>query len=193
VKLQRKKFFLPGWHSGNGDSEEESKVEFEFLIDNTLHKISLEKKENTFVVSDGEKTYDADIRYISPNIISILIEGRSYRVYFARDKEKWFLSLEGQQFTVQEPLESGEDLQKDEVRSREDELMVKAPMPGKVIKIDVSEKEKVRKNQTLAVVEAMKMENEIKSTIDGYVKKIFVSAGDLVDSEKPLIELEIKE
>jgi biotin carboxyl carrier protein len=168
-------------------------VEFEFLIDNTLHKISLEKKENTFVVSDGEKTYDADIRYISPNIISILIEGRSYRVYFARDKEKWFLSLEGQQFTVQEPLESGEDLQKDEVRSREDELMVKAPMPGKVIKIDVSEKEKVRKNQTLAVVEAMKMENEIKSTIDGYVKKIFVSAGDLVDSEKPLIELEIKE
>jgi biotin carboxyl carrier protein len=39
----------------------------------------------------------------------------------------------------------------------------------------------------------MKMENEIKSTIDGYIKKIFVSAGDLVDSEKPLIELGIKE
>jgi len=168
-------------------------VEFEFLIDNTLHKISLEKKENTFVVSDGEKTYEADIRFISPNIISILIEGRSYRVYFARDREKRFLSLEGQQFTVQEPLVGGEDLQKDEVRSREDELMVKAPMPGKVIKIDVSEKEEVRKNQTLVVVEAMKMENEIKSTIDGFVKKIFVSAGDLVDSEKPLIELEIKE
>ena len=168
-------------------------MEFEFLIDNTLHKISLEKKENTFVVSDGEKTYEADIRFISPNIISILIEGRSYRVYFARDREKRFLSLEGKQFTVQEPLDRGEGLQKDEVRSREDELMVKAPMPGKVIKIDVSKKEEVRKNQTLAVVEAMKMENEIKSTIDGYVKKIFVSAGDLVDSEKPLIELEIKE
>jgi len=168
-------------------------VEFEFLIDNTLHKISLEKKENIFIVSDGEKTYEADIRFISPNIISILVEGRSYRVYFARDRGKKFISFEGQQFTVEEPLESGESVQRDEVRSREDELMVKAPMPGKVIKIDVSEKEEVRKNQTLAVVEAMKMENEIKSTIDGYVKKIFVSAGDLVDSEKPLIELEIKE
>lgn len=168
-------------------------MEFEFLIDNALHKISLEKKEDIFIVSDGEKTYEADIRFISPNIISIIIEGRSYRVYFARDREKRFLSLEGHQFIVQEPLESGEGLQKDEVRSREDELMVKAPMPGKVIKIDVSEKEEVRKNQTLAVVEAMKMENEIKSTIEGYVKKIFVSAGDLVDSEKPLIELEIKE
>ncbi len=168
-------------------------MEFEFLIDNTLHKISLEKKENIFIVSDGEKVYEADIRFISPNIISILIEGRSYRVYFARDREKRFLSLEGEQFTVQGPLEGGEGLQKDDVRSREDELMVKAPMPGKVIKIDVSEKEEVRKNQTLVVVEAMKMENEIKSTVDGYVKKIFVSAGDLVDSEKPLIELGIKE
>ncbi len=168
-------------------------MEFEFLIDNTLHKISLEKKENIFMVSDGEKTYKADICFISPNIISIIIEGRSYRVYFARDRDKRFLSLEGQQFIVQEPLEGKEVLQKDEVKSREDELVVKAPMPGKVIKIDVSEKEEVRKNQTLAVVEAMKMENEIKSTIEGYVKKIFVCAGDLVDSEKPLIELEIKE
>jgi len=168
-------------------------VEFEFLIDNMLHKISLEKKENIFIVSDGERTFEADIRFISPNVISILIEGRSYQVYYTRDKEKRFLSLEGQQFIVQELLESGENLQKGEEKSREDELMVKAPMPGKVIKIDVSEKEEVRKNQTLVVVEAMKMENEIKSTIEGYVKKIFVSAGDLVDSEKPLIELGIKE
>ena len=65
-------------------------------------------------------------------------------------------------------------------------------MPGKVIKINVSEKEDIRKNQTLAIVEAMKMENEIKSTIEGYVKKIFVSAGDLVDSENPIIELALK-
>jgi biotin carboxyl carrier protein len=172
--------------------EEESKVEFEFLVDSTLHKISLEKKENTFLVSDGEKTYEADIRRVSSSIISILIEGRSYRVYFARDREKRILSVKGEQFIVQEPLASEEVLRKDELRSGEDELLVKAPMPGKVIKIDVSEKEEVRKNQTLAVVEAMKMENEIKSTVEGYVKKIFVSAGDLVDSEKPLIELGIK-
>ncbi len=61
-----------------------------------------------------------------------------------------------------------------------------------MIKVSVSENEAVRKNQTLAIVEAMKMENEIKSAIEGYVKKIFVSAGDLVDSEKPLIELSLK-
>ena len=166
-------------------------MEFKFLVNNILHKISLEKKENIFLVSDGEKTFEADIRFISPNIVSILIEGRSFQVYLARDKDRSYISLEGQQFIVQEPLESGEGFQEREEKSREDELMVKAPMPGKVIKINVTEKEEVRKNQTLAIVEAMKMENEIKSSIEGYVKKILVSTGDLVDSEKPIIELEV--
>lgn len=168
-------------------------MDFEFLIDNTLHKIFIEKKENLFVVSDGEKTFEADIRFISSNIVSILIEGRSHLVYIAREKDKRYFYLDGQQFIVQEPSRERESFQAGEEKTKGAELLVKAPMPGKVIKISVSEKEEVRKNQTLAIVEAMKMENEIKSSIEGYVKKIFVSAGDLVDSERPLIELSLKE
>jgi len=168
-------------------------VKFEFLIDNKLHKISLEKKNEIFIVRDADKTFEADIHLISPNAVSILIEGRSYQVYFATDGEKQYLSLGGQQFIVQEPLESEEEYEEGETTPKEDILIVTAPMPGKVIKINVTEKEKVRRNQTLAIVEAMKMENELKSSIDGYVKKIFVSAGELVDSEKPLIELGLKQ
>jgi len=172
---------------------EESRVEFEFLIDNALHKISLEKKGESFVVSDGKRTYEADIRFISPNVVSILIGDRSYQVYLAKDKNKRYLSLEGQQFIVQEALGETEEYEREEERTKKDELMVMAPMPGKVIKIYVSENEEIRKNQTLAIVEAMKMENEIKSSIDGRIKKILVSVGDLVDSENPLIELVLKE
>lgn len=167
-------------------------MDFDFLIDDVIHKISIEKKENTFVVSEGERIYKADIRFVSPNTISILIEGQSFQVYFAHDKDKRYIYVNGQKFVVQEPSESRESFQKGEEKGQEDKLVVKAPMPGKVIKINVSEKEEVRKNQTLAIVEAMKMENEIKSFIDGYVKAIYVSPGDLVDSEKPLIELEYK-
>lgn len=167
-------------------------MDFEFLVDSTLHKIFLEKKENVFIVSDGEKTFEADIRFISPNAVSILIEGRSHLVYIAREKDKKYFYLDGQQFIVQEPSQERESFQAGEEKTKDAELLVKAPMPGKVIKINVSEKEEVRKNQTLAIVEAMKMENEIKSSIEGYVKRIFVSAGDLVDSERPLIELSLK-
>ncbi len=173
--------------------EERSKVEFEFIIDNELRKISLEKKENVFVVSDGEKKYDADIQFISPNALSILIEGKSHLVYLASDADKKYLSLEGQQFIVQESQAGEKEFGKGEEKSHEDELLVKAPMPGKVIKINVSENDEVRKNQTLAIVEAMKMENEIKSTVEGYVKKILASPGDLVDSENPIIELRNKD
>ena len=168
-------------------------MEFEFLIDNELRKISLEKKENAFVVSDGEKTYDADIQFISPNALSILIEGQSHLVYLASDADRKYLSLEGHQFIVQESQAGEKEFGKGEEKSHEDELLVKAPMPGKVIKINVSENDEVRKNQTLAVVEAMKMENEIKSTVEGYVKKILASPGDLVDSENPIIELSTKD
>jgi biotin carboxyl carrier protein len=168
-------------------------VEFEFLIDNKAHRVTLEKKENIFIVSDGENRIEADVRYISPNTLSLLIKGRSYKVYFARDKDKRYFSLDGEQFIVQESSEGAEDVREDGGEPQEDEFLVRAPMPGKVIKINVSEKEDIRKNQTLAIVEAMKMENEIKSTIEGYVKKIFVSAGDLVNSENPIIELALKE
>lgn len=165
-------------------------MEFEFLLNDVLQQISLEKKEGFYVFSDGEKTYEADIQQISPHQISVLIDDVSFQIYTAKDKDSRYFLVDGQQFVVKEPTEQVEDFRKGEERTSEGTLLVKAPMPGKVIKICVSEKDEVRKNQTLAIVEAMKMENEIKASVDGTIKKIHVSAGDLVDSEMPLIELE---
>ena len=165
-------------------------MEFEFLVNGALQKISLEKKDSHYVFSDGKKTYSVDIRYISPHQISILIGDHSSRVYVAKDGENRYFSIQGRQFIVKEPTEEEEGFRKGEERTPEGTLLVKAPMPGKVIKICVSGKEKVRKNQTLAIVEAMKMENEIKAPLDGAIKEIHVAAGDLVDSEMPLIEVD---
>jgi biotin carboxyl carrier protein len=185
-------FHRRGRHWENGVWEEGTEVDYEFLIDDVLKKVTLEKKEGRFLVKDEESNFEADIKHISPGIISILIGQRSYRVYVARENAKRYVYFQGQHFTVQESLEDSESAHAGLEGSQEDKLVVKAPMPGKVIKVDVKEKDEVRKNQTLAIVEAMKMENEIKSSVDGCVKKIHVSAGDLVDAEKPLIELENK-
>jgi biotin carboxyl carrier protein len=165
-------------------------VEYEFLLNDVLKKISLEKKESFYVFSDGEETLEADIQQISPNQISVLIDGVSFQIYIAKDKESRHILIDGRQFVVKDSTEEAESFRRGEERTAEGTLLVKAPMPGKVIKICVSEKEDVRKNQTLAIVEAMKMENEIKASVDGTIKKIHVAAGDLVDSEKPLVELE---
>jgi biotin carboxyl carrier protein len=98
--------------------------------------------------------------------------------------------IDGQQILIQEPVEMEEGFRKGDEKTAEGALLIKAPMPGKVIKVCVSLNDSVRKNQTLAIVEAMKMENEIKASVDGTIKEIHVSAGDLVDPEMPLIELE---
>jgi biotin carboxyl carrier protein len=178
-----------GKHSENGAWEEGAEVDYEFLIDDVMKKISLEKKEGRYLVKDEETAYEADIRPISPGIISILIGEKSFRVYVVNDGDKMYVNFQGYNLTVQEPSDDSGSALAGVEGSQEDKLVVKAPMPGKVIKINVRENEEVRKNQTLAIVEAMKMENEIKSAIDGTVKKIHVSEGDLVDSEKALIEL----
>jgi biotin carboxyl carrier protein len=167
-------------------------MDFEYLVNNELRKISLEKKEGSFVISDGDTVVKADIQSISANVISVMIEDHSYLIYIARDQDKKYVFVEGQQFVIQEPGRETKGFHGGEDKTQEGTLLVTAPMPGKVIQIHVTENQEVRKNQTLAIVEAMKMENEIKSSVEGFVKKIFVSAGDLVDSEKPLIELEAK-
>jgi len=167
-------------------------MEFEFFIEGAPRKISLEKKENTFVIRDGETILEAEIRPVSENELMFFVGGRSHRVYIVRDGERKLVFTGGRTYAVCEPRQAAGRFLGGDEKTPEGGRYVKAPMPGKVIKLNVAEGDEVRKNQTLVIVEAMKMENEIKSGIEGIVKKIHVSAGDLVDSEKPLIELEPK-
>ena len=68
--------------------------------------------------------------------------------------------------------------------------MVTSPMPGKVVKLLVGEGEEVRTDQGVIVVEAMKMENELKSAVTGKVKEIFVKEGEVVESGAKLLLVE---
>jgi len=167
-------------------------MDFEFTIDGVLQTIALDRKDDRISVRHGDKVLEAEVRVISANAISLLVGGRSYLVLVARDKDKRYVWLDGRTYLVQTRKEDQRLAERGDDRTQKGKSVVTAPMPGKVVKVNVAEKEAVRKNQTLAIVEAMKMENEIKSPLDGFVKKIYVSAGDLVDSEKPLLELEPK-
>ncbi|MBD3414755.1 MAG: hypothetical protein GF421_10035 [Candidatus Aminicenantes bacterium] len=140
---------------------------------------------------DGHE-YLADIKSLSPHIISISIKDRMYKIFIVRSKEGFHIQCQGDSYFIQESDQDEGEIQSSEEKSRKDMLNIKPTMPGKVIKIQVNEKEEIKVGQTLVIVEAMKMENEIKSSINGTVKKIFAAEGDLVDSDKPIMELEEK-
>ena len=66
---------------------------------------------------------------------------------------------------------------------------IKAPMPGLVIRVEVSEGQAVEVGDGLVVVEAMKMENELRATVRGVVERIHVTAGDRVEKGAELVTL----
>ena len=67
---------------------------------------------------------------------------------------------------------------------------VTAPMPGLIVKIEVSENDSVEEHQGILVMEAMKMENEIKAPVSGKVKSLAVSEGQAVEKGQLLFEIE---
>ncbi len=66
----------------------------------------------------------------------------------------------------------------------------KAPMGGKIISVDVKPGQTVKKGELLFVYEAMKMENDVMSEMDGVVKRVFIEPGDVVSTDQVLIEFE---
>ena len=164
-------------------------MEFEFIIEKNTRRVSVEKKEKGWVFREGDSFFEADIRPISENAVSVLLEGRSYVAWIVRNKgEKWIF-LEGRQYLVQEPG-GGASFQEREEKAHEGPMSIKAPMPGKVIKVDVTEGDEVRKNQTLAIVETMKMEHTLVAPRDGTVAEIWVKPGDHVENGANLLALE---
>ena len=66
---------------------------------------------------------------------------------------------------------------------------VRAPMPGMVVRVEVAEGDQVSPGQGLLIVEAMKMENELRAETAGRVRRIHVAAGEAVTKDQILIDL----
>lgn len=64
--------------------------------------------------------------------------------------------------------------------------IVSAPMPGKVVEVKANIGMKIKKGETVVIVEAMKMQNELHSPLDGKVSEVYVKAGDTVESGQKL-------
>jgi pyruvate carboxylase subunit B len=155
--------------------------------------------DRTFDISieDGQLIVDGEpkpftFEVLREGYVSLIVNGRSVPVSVEPAGEGTLrVTIAGQRTTVQ--VKDERDLLVDEFGLGEDEAaggVVRAPMPGLVLDVLVEEGEAVEAEQGLLVLEAMKMENELKAPSGGVVSTIHVSDGEAVDKEDLLIEIE---
>jgi biotin carboxyl carrier protein len=127
---------------------------------------------------------------------SLLFGEKSYRILATRDgREEWSLQLSGRQLRAQVVDERTRAI-REMTGAKEGSAgpkALRAPMPGLVIKVDAAEGDEVLPGQGLVIVEAMKMENELKSEGGGRISRILVEAGETVAKDQVLVEFEAPE
>ncbi len=143
------------------------------------------------VLVDGEAIV-VDVSQIGvPELYSILLNGHSYEVLVEEKRQEYAVTLAGQQFHVQVEDERSRRLNAGRKGPLvpTGELVVKAPIPGLVVKVLVSEGEDIPEDHPLVILEAMKMENEIRSLRAGVVRSVDVVAGQRVEQGAALLVL----
>lgn len=153
----------------------------------------LEQNNNLLKVKVDDKVYEIDLMHTTRGTFSILENGHSYNIELVpTDQPKKYTAYTlYRTFDVEViDAEARYLINRGGGSMESGELSIKSPMPGKVVKILVSEGEQVVKGQTAILLSAMKMESEYKSPVDGTVRKISVSEGEIVEGNQVLIEFE---
>ncbi|MBN2482059.1 MAG: acetyl-CoA carboxylase biotin carboxyl carrier protein subunit [Bacteroidales bacterium] len=93
-------------------------------------------------------------------------------------------------FTIESPISFTRRKYLEKQKQTSKFEIISAPMPGKIIELLVEENSRIREGDSVLILEAMKMQNEIIAQTSGKVKKILVKAGDNVAKEEALMEIE---
>jgi biotin carboxyl carrier protein len=133
------------------------------------------------------EAYNWDVSEISPNSWSVIDEkGNSFSIVlddYSLDSKKYTFKIAGQAIEVTEQSEFDLLLKELGISSGGTKKLkeIKAPMPGLVLNVLVSEGQEVSEGDVIVILEAMKMENVIKSSTGARVKSIRVNKGDTID------------
>lgn len=159
-----------------------AKIKFEFK----LHKNELEA-----VI--GDRAFTGSLVRVNPFQFHFILGSDSYNMEVLKlnhDEKTLTLRINGKRVMVR-------------LRDKYDELLhslgmddighkkvndIKAPMPGMVLNVLVKDGDQVRKGDAILVLEAMKMENILKSPADGIIKKVAISKGTAVEKNQLLVQ-----
>lgn len=140
----------------------------------------------------GRRQYEVKLKADEKLGTYILWKNRKYPVEVVRSRQNKYEILFNDisyTFTVETPFSMKRMKVLSSARGKSDRESVKAPMPGKIIDVLVREGSNVLRGESLLILEAMKMQNEIQSPINGKITKIMTKPNSNVMKDDILIEI----
>jgi len=159
---------------------------FEFNGEDYDVKCDLLADQEYRVVISGTQ-FDVRVVLIEENFIDIEVDSRRVRCNLHRDEDTWYVHTSSGDLEVcARPLFSLRD-------TTHLTGNLSAPMPGKVLTLEVEDNSQVKSGQLLLILEAMKMEHRIVAPYDGIVSAVHVATGDIVEKDVLLVEMAVPE
>jgi 3-methylcrotonyl-CoA carboxylase alpha subunit len=137
-----------------------------------------------YIASMDEKKVSIQILRAENGRMDLLIDGERVTAHVSSDMAKRWVTIDGHTSMLTKTSGAKQGVRHDHAGG------LTAPMPGQVRSVAVGVGDAVKKGQTLAVIEAMKMEIRIQALKDGIVKTVYVKQGQTVEREQILIEME---
>jgi biotin carboxyl carrier protein len=163
-------------------------MKYEVSISGTTHIVELERQGNVWQARiGGVSEGTADVAEVAPNVISVLLSGRSHEVYVTPSSGGQLqLQTGGLEFLAEVIDPRSWRGRRHGGAEAEGRQQIVAPMPGKVVRLLVKAGDTVEAGRGLLVVEAMKMQNEIRSPKSGTVERVVVAEGQVVNAGEVL-------
>ncbi len=137
-------------------------------------------------------TYDVEVGDLSSSPVQVLVDGVEFEVEIpdappARSEAATPASPPRRRETRPRPAQRARP---SPAASGDSENVIRAPMPGRIVRVNVTAGDGVQRGQALLVLESMKMENTIAAPRDGVVSQVHVAGEDSVQHGQSLVELE---
>ncbi len=162
---------------------------FQATVDGRSVRVEVKPRDGGYLVSVDGRPLPIDVKATGPNTLHLLVEGRGFDVGLARQPTGYQVDLPSRSWLVQlAPASSGRT--PPTRKAGTSPLRVTAPMPGRVVRVMVTPGERVAAGAGLIVVEAMKMENELRAPRAGRVQQLDVQEGQTVEVGTLLVVLE---
>ncbi len=175
-------------------------MDLEVMVENRLFNVKYSVQGETIQISIGDQQYVVDAQVLPDGFLSMLVNGRSHDVLMGKQNQSYDMVIQGESYDM---IIDGECYQVELIDPRmgrlfletEDEASsnrqdIYAPMTGQVTRVLVAEEDEVHEGDGLIILEAMKMENEIKSRGSGTVKQLSIQDGDIVSPGQILLVIE---